>query len=343
MKNYLKYEFKKNLWAFLIIMVLCALPYIIEMSTFEMAWNYEYYDEFDILKPGRQIATPPLATMSTQLIALCFIVPILTYSFKMNKRSVDAYYSLPIKKEKLYFVKTLVGLFLTLTPFTVAYWSGFFVLLCREGNPYSMGWYVPAYFGLLILGFFLYGFNSFLFTRANKVGDGVVFMLSYAFMGAMAISYIDFNFIKSSLPYWVEETFLSFGGISLFTSEMARLIKNFYTGGNVNLSIWSFAYPVLTGAIGYFLMFYLLRFEKAEDAEQVSDSWFGYRVIIPYYAAFLLGASYDLPLFTICLVLIAEITATIVYRRKFLFEKKNWIHIGVGLGAGLILFLLTLL
>ena len=98
---------------------------------------------------------------------------------------------------------------------------------------------------------------------------------------------------------------------------------------------------MLTGVLGYVLLFYSLRFEKAEDAEQVSESRFGYKFLIPVYAAFLMGISYDLSVQTLAMILIAEIIATIVYKRKFRFEKKEWLRIGVGLLVGIVLGLIA--
>ena len=328
MTKYLKHEIKKNLWAFVVIAAVCTIPYVIELSSMSMVWQYE----------GKVHIQPcGISSITTTLTFLTFIVPVLTYSFKMNKRSVDAYYSLPLKKEKLYFVKTLTGLFLTLGSFTVAYWLGFFTLLFRADNPYNMGWYVPAYFGLLALGTLLYGFNSFIFTRGNKVADGVVFMLAYMFVFALIYEY-GYIIFDYDYKWWLSESFMSWGGIYIFGEAMDSLICH---GSATNWSILSFVYPVLTGVLGYVLLFYSLRFEKAEDAEQVSESRFGYKFLIPVYAAFLMGISYDLSVQTLAMILIAEIIATIVYKRKFRFEKKEWLRIGVGLLVGIVLGLIA--
>ena len=87
--------------------------------------------------------------------------------------------------------------------------------------------------------------------------------------------------------------------------------------------------------------YYLEDFEKAEDAEQVSESRFGYKFLIPVYAAFLMGSSYGFSIQTLAMILIAEIIATIVYKRKFRFEKKEWLRIGLGLLVGIVLGLIA--
>lgn len=328
MKKYLKYELKKNLWAFVIIAVICTISYVVEVSEMDMIWSYENEGVINTY-----IQPSGLSTMQLYLTFLTLIVPVLTYSFKMNKRSVDAYYALPIQREKLYLVKTIIGLFLVLAPFTIAYWSGFLTLLLRSGNPYAMGWYAPAYFGLVALGTLLYGFNSFIFTRANKVGDGVVFMLAYGLLGGLAYSYLVFGLeIIPKSKWWIEQSFYSWGGMYVFTAGMDCLIRL----EAPSWSVVSFIYPIITGVLGYVLLFRSLRKEKAENAEQISDTPYGYKMLIPTYAAFILGESLSM----ISFVLIAEIVATVVYQRKFKFGKKEWLRIGIGLALGVFLNLI---
>ena len=329
MIKYLKYEFKKNVWALLIITAICAVPYVLEAATMEMWW--ESYD-------GRIVINRPNTSMLfVMLVILTFIVPVLSYSFKMNKRGVDGFYGLPIKREKLYFVKMLVGAALIVIPFTVAYWLGFFALLVRERNPYQMVYYVPMYFGYVGLGLLMFGFHSFLFTRANKIGDGVVFMLAYAPIMTLIMWYVEEAF-SLDIPLQVEEGFTSWGALSAFDTNMVELIRS-GTAYAKAWSAWTYVYYIVTGILGYVLLFLSIRFERAENAEQVSESWFGYKVIIPVYTAFMLAGNLGnstSPLF-VCLILVCAIIATIVYQRKFKFPARCWGMIAVGLIAGLVL------
>ena len=155
MKKYFLYELKKYLWTLVILTMVCSLIYIVEASS--MATYWEYYPEYDEKGglPTVAINYPPLSTIFWCLILLLFIVPTIVYSFKMHKRSVDGYYSLPLTKGKLYFVSTVVGLILVLVPFTVAYWGGFIALLVRPDNPYSMGYFLPTYFAGVCFAIFL--------------------------------------------------------------------------------------------------------------------------------------------------------------------------------------------
>ncbi len=331
MWRYFVYEFKKNLWAFLIITALCLIPYVAQLSTMDLRYRVvDWTEDGEPFWRTYYICDPNLSYIFGALILLCFIVPMLTYSFKMNKRGVDGYYSLPLRKEKLYLVKTLVGLFLVLAPFTIAYWGGFLTLLCRKGNPYDMVWYVPAYFGFLVLAVFTYGINAFVFVRANRVWDGLVFMLAYAVMGLVLVSFVE-DVFNVTIRYHHEQNFSTWGGMLSFCENMTDYIL----GKKADWSPWIFVYPMVVGGAAWILFFSLLRFEKGESAEQTSDSWFGYRILIPFYTAMLVGMN-SINVVNIGLAAVASIVATVVYRHKFRFHWKYWIMIGIGVFVGIL-------
>ena len=330
--NFFGFELKKHLWTFVVLAAVCTLPYIAELSTMDLFYVYKHHETGELITVLR---TTQIGLAFFALGALCFLSPVLVYSFKMSKRGVDGYYSLPLKKEKLYLVKTMVGLLLVLVPFTVMYWSGFLTLLCRAENPYDMFWYLPAYFGSALLGFCLFGFNAFLFTRGNSVADGIVFMIAYIPFFMMIYVY----FMQSDIShYQYDLDFLSFGGLSEFGNKMNDLILRYE---NVKLSPLTFVVMPILGVAGYALLFILLPYEKGENAEQVSDSWFGYKILIPVYTAILIALNDASYIIFFCLIAMSAIIATVVYQRKFKFHLKWWGMIGGALMLGLFLGLIT--
>lgn len=331
MRKYFLYEFKKNLWTLVLIAVSLTLIYVSTLSTLNMTYSYETERGLNVY-----VASPQLSLLGGLMICLCFVAPVWTFSFKMNKRGVDAFYALPLKKEKLYFAKAAVGLLLVVIPFTVAYWLGFLTLLVREGNPYQMIWYLPAYFGELLFAVCLFGINTFLFTRANRVGDGIAFMFGYVLLGYLCVIVFD-ELFGGNYYSWETECFLTFGGQLRFEYNLEYLIKGTQNEGR--WSAWIFVYPIVLAAISYCLLFYNLRFERGENAEQVSDSWFGYRLLIPAYLA-LLSSMIGEELIALCLIFIGGVTAAIVYRRKAKFSWKYWLMIAVGIAIGLALGML---
>ena len=331
MKKYFLYELKKHIWTLVILTTVCALPYIVNVATMRM--SYTYFPEME--KERIYIQNPQLSFVFGELLILLFIVPTIVYSFKMSKRGVDGYYSLPLKREKLYLVSTMVGLILVLVPFTISFWGGFLTLLFREGNPYRMGYYFPAYFGGLFFAIFFFGVNAFIYTRANRVVDGIVFMGAYSIMGFLFLACLEYTFDVSLYTWRIEECFLFGGSMFAFVDR----ICDFITYGVVreNLAGWWFGLTFAAGVVCYVVLFLLMRFEKGENAEQNSNSWFGYKVLIPVYIALCFGAGAAEEIIGFVFVLIGGVVATIVYKRKFKLKLLEWLPLLVGLAAGIVL------
>ena len=83
-----------------------------------------------------------------------------------------------------------------------------------------------------------------------------------------------------------------------------------------------------------------MRYEKAENAEQVSDSWFGYKVLIPLITALGLGIIGELHILVLAIIVVSNVIATVMHKRTFKLELWDWIRIGIGLLAGIILSLI---
>ena len=332
MRKYFLYELKKHFWTLVVLTALCAIPYMVNCAAFDMTYEYGYGITYET-----GVHEPMLENVFVELVLLLYVVPVLVYSFKMSKRSVDGYYSLPLKKEKLYFVATMVGLILVFVPFTVSYWGGFLTLLLREGNPYNMGYYVPAYFGGLCIAVFLYGVNAFAFTRGNRVIDGIVFMAANAFIGLLFIECMEQVIDLPHYGWRFANTFYFSGSMFTFIGEMTNLIVGQRLEADFSNVGWWFGLPIAAGAVCYALLFYLLRYEKGENAEQASESWFGYKTLIPAYIALCLGTGAGEEIYGLAMLMVAGLVATIVYKRKFSLKLADWAPLAIGLVVGFIL------
>ncbi len=333
MRKYFWYEFKKNLWAFVLLSVICAVPYLATVSTMELFWGY--WSENGTITT-QDPSNPNVSLVNWFAIMLCFITPMLVYSFKMNKRGVDAYYALPIKREKLYFVRTVMGVLLVLIPYTVSYWLGFVVLLCRTQNIYNMGYYVPGYFIFIAYMVLLFGTNAFIYTRANKPADGVVLMLAYALIGSLAVEYVS-QLFHTNFQWRSTENVMTFGGANAFTDNLSAWIR----GKQCRWDWTMFVFPDFYGVSGYTLLFLSLKKDRGENAEQVCESWFGYKLLIPLYIALYIGAVIEnLELLNICIITVCGIVATALWRRKFRFSWKYWLLLAGAVALGIMLGLL---
>ncbi len=328
--KYLCYEIKKSLWAIVVLSALCTLPYVAMLASMSMIIRVPVGDGVY----NTYLSGPNVEMVFVELAVLCYLAPMFVYSFKMNKRSVDAYYSLPIKREKLYLVKTVVGLLIAFVPFTVAHFAGMLTLALRPDNPYRMVMYIPAYFGGLLFGLCLYGVNAFLYTRANRMIDGVVFMIGYAFIAPFCIMYYEEVSSNYTILWYEESATITFGAFTVFPGAMSQYMRGFQTVRQ--LTPFLFIYHIVLGAVGYLLFFVFLKKEKGENAEQVSESWFGYKVLIPFYVAMFLALS-EFEFGAICVVLVGGIVALIVYRQKFVFSWKWWVMLAGAVCIGLLL------
>jgi hypothetical protein len=355
MKKYFLYELKKARWELIILTVIFTLLCGTVAAVSPMQTKYEHYNGYGEWVTSVWIETPVITLAIGLLALMCYAAPAGVYAFKMNKRSVDCYYALPIKKEKLYFIKALIGLLLVAIPFTVAYWTTFFVYLIRPNNPYEMGWFVPTYFGLLFFALCLFGYNAFAFTRGNSMQDGITFMVAYSLV-LLCVALVPFLWSEGKLFSW--QVLLGFwpgyGGI-MFSGNMIERIMGadgvYLLSTDLKLDALTFIMPALQGAAGYGLLFVLLRKDKAEDSQQVCESWFGYKTLIPIFTAVAIGllvgslieVDWAVALIVFVMCAVAAFVSIIVWRRKFLFGKTGWIVLGVGLGAAIVIAFITTL
>ena len=352
MKKYFLFELKKARWQLIIITAIFTILCGTIAAVMNMQTKTIDYTDGTVM----YVTNAPLVSLSIGLMSvMCFVAPVLVYSFKMNKRSVDCYYALPLKKRKLYFIKTLIGLLHVFIPFTAAFWVTFFIFLIRPNNPYDMVWFVPTYFGAIFFGLCLYGLNAFAFTRGNSVIDGVVFMMGYQTVMILIVilpwlwsqgKLFSWKYLLDFVPEWGH----SFFALHMEAKIMKSQVLNSYgTLTEFDMTAMTFIMPALRGAAGYFLMFFLLKYDKAEDSQQISESWFGYKTLIPIFASTIIGLivgavlelSIALSVVVFVMMAVAAFVLCIVWRRKFVLGKTGWIVYGICLGAGLVLAIIS--
>lgn len=325
MIKYFRYELKNNILPILIFSIFATLYCVMSLFTF----TYE--------SGAYKLMQNVIAVFSI----LCFIVPILCFKFKMNKRSVDEFYSLPISREKLYLVKSLVGLCMVFIPYTVSFFMCAIIMVARSGaSDALMG--IPLYFLSLPCAALLFGINAFAFTRANKVIDGIVFIsfFSLAFMSLVVFFAQTFPLPSDALNgiyYWTPSGPLNFVimEFGLAASGDGWTMPHFS-------ALIGVIVMVLVGVACWFGLFFVQRFEKAENAEQISTSWFGYKVFIPFYLCTLISV---MPMMSELIILYVMIimgmfALNIYYRRSFRLPLRDLlallIAICVGFGIGFI-------
>jgi hypothetical protein len=324
MKRYLRHSIKNACLPVAILSAICFIIYASVLSTMSLT-------SFG----GGVARNTNVHLIYIQLIILSYVAPVVAFSFQMKKTAVDCYFALPLKKTKLYFVATLVGLFYVFVPFTVSYWGGFFTLLLRPENLFEMTAYLPGYLGGLFFGICFFGANAFAFTRANNVLDGVILMIAYSFAVWLALLYVQ-QLTHVRFPRSVMESSLQFMALNAFADG----IQNMIIGRTLDFSWWVIIFPLSYAVLGYFLLFITLPLKKGEQAEQISDSYMSYKSVIPFFTATILGVA-EFSLLNLYLVSVGTVVVTLIYSRKWRMNWRSWVLIGVSIGLGLLLHILV--
>ena len=264
------------------------------------------------------------STLYIPVIFLCFLiylVPLLEFSFFKKRINLNCAYSMPISRRAMGVVHYLSGAITITTVYTLSYLANFILLLTREPGHYVFLPMIPHYLLTLVFGLAIYSFMCFVFNEANTAGDGVCFMILWTFVlffvniSAAYIFKFSANTAFGSIPWEV---------ISQLTSHYEKLCEMKL----VTASFWRSSVLVgwlvtwiligIASAIGLIFTFGKRRTEKTEE---ISDSFFGYRVLIPIYAA---TGMYILR--NIVFWVIFEVLALIgytIYRRGFRYKLSD--------------------
>lgn len=348
MKRAFLYELKRNLLPLVIFSVITAAVCLLAVSTTDVEHLTGYVSRNSCVW-----------YFMAALMVLCTVVPVMQFSYRMHTRSVDLWYCLPISRKSLTLVRTLVGLILVFVPYTLAYWLGVAGVAVQQPETFAFIWYLPNYFLSLVLGAGLFGVNAFLFTRANRASDGIVFMLAWGCALAMlmwylseifrfVIPYYDSRYGTTSYRYFsnLPVCFFTFGPIGW----SASLFDKFILTGAAEYSDWltfgiSLGVGLAEAVAAYVLLFVYSERDKAENAAQISSSWWGYRVLLPFYltltVAMLDPTTFSYNYLFYGLSLIGAFILYFAYRRSFRLKKEDIISILVCFVVGVALSIIA--
>ena len=325
MRKYFVQLLKKNLLPLACLTLLCVIVYVVPIA----AENYYYWNTYTTH------VNLYYEYLAVALGCLSVLIPIYLFSYKMNKRSVDMYYSLPISRTKILVANFLVGLIMLYVSYTIAYLLGFMVIAARVQHLYLV-YYLPLYFASLIPAFILYAVAAFVYTRANTVIDGIISVIGVLFLLTMLFSAYDtilrgYDVVSEVLD---GEKFLPFGallqanayiGRGLTTNKVGlwfseRRIN--HTGYRAELlsDIYELMGDILWLLLAVAATVALIVTEKnckAENCGQTSESIFSFKVLIPAYTALLTILTLDNEEYTLLfVVLFAAFVLSVIYKRK---------------------------
>ncbi|MCH5179660.1 MAG: hypothetical protein J1F32_00365 [Erysipelotrichales bacterium] len=353
MKKYFVYLLKKNLLPLACLTLFCLIIYVLPITVENYySWNnlydtiienHGYYGRLNLY----------YGNISVVLGMLSVFVPIFMFSYKMNRRSVDMHYSLPLSKTKILISHFLVGLILMFGAYTVAYFLGFITIAIKVDRLYLIN-YLWLYLGSLIPAFVAYSVTAFIFTRANTTADGIIsvagamcffpmligMICEIAYHFPNNISGFDFSwFFPFSMLVKVTTAF----GNAITSGEVTKLFassSNIYEyGADIAMLTGGILWTLLGGAATAGLILWEKK-SKAENCGQVSESIFCYKSLIPAYTVMLIATALaaDADITFIIVIGFAAFIATVIYRRTIKIGWKQTVILGVSIVGGIVLY-----
>ncbi len=353
-KNYLAHRLKETgltTLVFSLISAIITLAVTIESANYY--YTYKGYPEYK--------GETGIYILATILGIFCTIIPILETSGFKNRRNLDTICFLPISRFKLALAHYVSGFVQVAVIYTVSFVTSAFCLI-NHAEHFTLA-YLPLYYLLsLLIGLIMYSVFMFIFGRANTVVDGVIFCVlwMFALWIAAGVSFSIFEaYLEGSFSTEIEPDVLvlipQVEGLYDFCEYMLDLSEWLIVYVPVNNLTVIFQYLMekpadeysielmngiisqaymfavwgaigLASAYGYFKNFISC---KVESAGEISNSAFGYKLLIPLYGycclIFDLGLSFNIMFWAMMIVGYA------IYRRGMKFKRSDIIALAVGL------------
>ena len=334
-KAYFRDHFRNKIKLLLCLLIVAlVLTLIYSVGGQKDEWTYyDYEAEINVTNVNYN------TYFGLQIFVLCvcaYILPVLEFSLFKKRKNLDCAYALPISRRAMGLVHYFTGLIFLIVPFTCSYLLNFLLLL-----RYPEGFYYPPligfYFLSLLMGTILYTFFTFLFNQADSTGDGIWFMVLWSFLFGLVANALDLvryeYFGKNDYYSLIDDSSFGIAWIPLSEiqwrySEVVEKIENTSLA-----ALWTdpvfiewFVLWVVVGigsALGFVFTFGKRRAEKTQE---VSESWFGFKLLIPLYAIAAMITSGGL---FVLVVLIVAFVGYVIYRKGFHLKKWDWIILGI--------------
>ncbi len=336
--SYFKYSLKKVLVEMLTLTVFALL--LVHFSVSQSIVHWKADGVLDIRRSDLCLWVP-----SAILGVLAAVLPLLRLSAFKSRRNIDTLYSFPLSRRKMVAVQLGMGIGEMFCAFTLSYLYFIFLYKLKAGA-FHLFWLLPNYFAALVGGLILYFFVAFFFWQGNTVADGIVFAIGFA--GAPALFVLDLSILFNSslmseavwyLPFWhlnnttglfyykamqdspeVMEVMGEQLSNNAYYWELDSLANKFYM-----YIVWFFVACILAA-----MLFYFAGRSKAEKAGDISDSFLGYRTLVPFYGYSILLNSTERAWEFSPIIYLLMIVGYILYRRGFKLRMSDWICLGGG-------------
>ena len=336
MRKVFVYYFRRRMLPLLILLfALSIMTIIVELQASYI--NYGFAE--DNLRVETAGQTNPFIYLSIILSIIVTILPVLEFAFKMKRRSVDLFYSLPIKRIKLYIVKYLLGIVEFLILFIPQWLISFMrvATIPSVSTVFDMTYYIYFLLCAIGLGILIYTFETFFFTMGNTMVDGIIFMTLAScylptLMNVMYSLIMKADF--SDRTFYMRFFFMYSPLFDVSGHFYSSMIGKQYAQLNVLGLVLNISLAILAS-----LAFFFINSEKnnAEVVGDESDTIFGYKLFIPMYmvTSFKLISSSISALWVV--IGIAGYLGYCIYRKSFRIKRNDIIALGVSVIIGVVI------
>ena len=351
-KSYFWYHLRSK-WKLLLLVSLLSFI-LTAVSAMDQKYEITHYDvNRNII--AVEVAYDSMLDPSFWIFVVCgYLFPITEFSSFLKRRNIDCLYALPVTRREIGIVHYTTGILYMIIPYTISYLTNFFLLL-RYPGAFDYSPMLAYYLLSLLVGICAYSVNVFAFNQANSVIDGILFMAAGSCL-LWLISFVNEEYVSmyntvrwDAAEYhkminrwlnieitWMGNPWGTLFGIRYVYSHVIEknryiMLSDFWLEGQT--VIWFALWIVLGTASGIGFIFNFDK-RKVEKIGEDSDSWFGYKVLIPVYAVVLQIIS---DLLGIMFTLIFAFLAFVLFRKGFRLKKSDWITLGCLLVTGIIL------
>src|SRR5690554_428249 len=311
--KYLKLNYKRMLMPTLFLTIIGVLVYVLPIMFARVPNSYSGYQNSNVL------------SFAIFLVGAAIFIPIYEFSSLKTTKGADLYYSLPLTKRKLHLTIYIKGLIELLVSYTIVFILGF-IIVNLKGFNFQHRPYFPLFFIGLIGITSYYTFNTAIFLRSNRLIDGLIFILLYMITAFLVISsmlhiYNASYSIISMFPFNpITESFSLYNRLITKKHVLDESINGMY----INILIIN----LINFGVG-FLGLLFTKDIKSEDVYQISNTWIGYKVLIPVLLTSLtvlsnISFTNTYNLYILILFVVIAYVGYVIYQRTF---KVKWYYL----------------
>ncbi len=329
-KRYFKYRMRKVLFPVLIFTFLVTVMTFVILSSNLRMQEVKFYMNTKLYLDSCSI----IITLTASIAAL--VLPISEMQAFKKARSLDFLLPMPASRESIAICHYLSGL-IQLVAVTALPAFVHALMLVFSPLKFDMAYFFPMYGLTLYAAICVYTVGVFLFSKGNNMLDGIVTMFGfpisiYTLLYSLNMKLHEYTFLRD-MPYIPlgNEKFKLYRIVDIATllghpsEKYAVIIEDkteiIRTPGNGTVflyAIWGvFAAAALIGFILH------IRNYRAEKAGDISDSLFGYRLIIPLTAfSPIVCGLVDIGI-GFMIIFVGMTVAYFVYRRSFRLKPAD--------------------